>query len=156
METIPIAQLAPTIPTPDAKAVAAIVTLIWPYSSSTKTCAVLLAEYDFRLRRRKGQVRVQFTGPSATAVAESGIGIGDEVTLGLAGAKWLADAGDIKTPGRSVDWELLYDYKLVLEVRIGPFGAEKHFAEYVRLIGHSRRAAACTAKYRRGGTDSSV
>lgn len=121
MENVPIAELAPTIPASDAKAVKAIVTLIWPYSSSTKSCAVLLAEHDFRLRRRKGQVRVRFSGRSARAVAESGIGIGDEVTLGLSGAKWLADAGEVKTPGRSVDWELLYGCKLVLQVCRGAF-----------------------------------
>ncbi|EON62962.1 hypothetical protein W97_02188 [Coniosporium apollinis CBS 100218] len=116
MENVPIAELAPTIPASDAKAVKAIVTLIWPYSSSTRSCAVLLAEHDFRLRQRKGQVRVRFSGRSARAVAESGIGIGDEVTLGLSGAKWLADAGEVKTPGRSVDWELLYGCKLALQV----------------------------------------
>ncbi|KAJ9640025.1 hypothetical protein H2199_006259 [Coniosporium tulheliwenetii] len=116
MESVPIAELAPTIPAPDAKAVKALVTLIWPYSSSTKSCAVLLAEHDFRLRRRRGQVRVRFSGPSARAVAESGIGIGDEVTLGLSSVKWLADAGEVKAPGRSVDWELLYGCKLALQV----------------------------------------
>ncbi|KAL2349837.1 hypothetical protein BJ546DRAFT_1085586 [Cryomyces antarcticus] len=116
MDLVPIAGIAPTLPAPDSKAIKAIVTLLWPYSSSTRRCAFLLAEPDFRLRRSRGQVRVQITGPSAQAVAKSGIGIGDEVTLGLRGAQWIKDEGALKTPGRSVDWELLFRGRLVLQV----------------------------------------
>ncbi|TKA74267.1 hypothetical protein B0A49_08660 [Cryomyces minteri] len=116
MDLVPIADIAPTLPAPDSKAIKAIVTLLWPYSSSTHRCALLLAEPDFRLRRSRGQVRVQLAGSSARAVAKSGIGIGDEVTLGLRGAQWVKDEGALKTPGRSVDWELLFRRRLVLQV----------------------------------------
>jgi len=116
MEYVPIAELAPSLPSTDTKAIKAVVTLIWPYSSSTKRAAVLLAEPDFRLRRRKGQVRVQLAGASAEAVARSHIGIGDEVTLRLLGAQWMSNVENTKTPGRSVDWELRYGQRLVMQV----------------------------------------
>ncbi|KAF2492239.1 hypothetical protein BU16DRAFT_620641 [Lophium mytilinum] len=116
MERIAIAEVAPTLPSPETKVIHAVVTLLWPYSSSTKQCALLLADPDFRLRRRQGQVRVRFSGSSATAIAQSGIGIGDEVTLRLQGARFIEDVGDVKTPGKSVDWELGYSRRLVLEI----------------------------------------
>ncbi|KAF2816324.1 uncharacterized protein BDZ99DRAFT_494165 [Mytilinidion resinicola] len=116
MERIAIAEVAPTLPSPETKVIHAVVTLLWPYSSSTKQCALLLADPDFRLRHRQGQVRVRFSGPSATTIAQSGIGIGDEVTLGLLGARFIEDDGGIQTPGKSVDWELGYGRRVVLEI----------------------------------------
>lgn len=113
---VPISRLSPSLPDPDEKRITAIVTLIWPYSSSTRQCALLLAEPDFRLRRRKGQVRVKLTGSCARRVAQSGISIGDEVTLGLRGAHWVQDDGTVQTPGKSVDWELHYQRQLQIEV----------------------------------------
>ena len=91
-----------------------IVTLSWPYSSSTRQCALLLADPDFRLRAKKGQVRVRFTAASAEAVAKAHIGIGDEVVLQLQGAKWAQNIQVTRTPGRSVDGELLYRNRLGL------------------------------------------
>jgi hypothetical protein len=116
MERIAIAAVAPTLDSAESKAIHAVVTLLWPYSSSTRQCALLLADPDFRLRRKQGQVRVRFSGASATAIAKSGIGIGDEVTLGLQGALFLEGVGDARTPGKSVDWELGYGRRLVIEV----------------------------------------
>ncbi|KAF2753984.1 hypothetical protein EJ05DRAFT_541544 [Pseudovirgaria hyperparasitica] len=115
--SLPISKLSPSLPDCDSNTIRAIVTLIWPYSSSTRSCALLLAERDFRLRRHKGQVRVQLSGTCARRVAESGVGIGDEVVLSLRGAKWLKNDGVIQTPGKSVDWELRYEQKLDLEIR---------------------------------------
>ncbi|RDI85145.1 hypothetical protein Vi05172_g5149 [Venturia inaequalis] len=93
-----------------------MVTLIWPYSSSTQSFALLLAEPDFRLRNKKGQVLVRFQGASAAALARAGIGSGDEVQLHLEGVQWLdADPG-ITTPGRCVDTELLFKRKLVCQI----------------------------------------
>ncbi|KAF2140162.1 uncharacterized protein K452DRAFT_309949 [Aplosporella prunicola CBS 121167] len=119
-ERIPIATLHPKLPAPASKSITAIVTLLWPYSSSTRTCALLLAEPDFRLRRRRGQVRVQLFGEAAHAVATSGVGIGDEVVLRLTGAEWLRVQGEedgvVTTPGKSVEWELGFRRRLGMRV----------------------------------------
>ncbi|KAL9064757.1 MAG: hypothetical protein Q9157_007718, partial [Trypethelium eluteriae] len=118
MEALPIASLAPSLPSVDAKSFKGVVTLVWPYSSSTGQLSLLIAEQDFRLRRNKGQVRVHFHGSSAKAVARSGIGIGDVVIVGLEGVQWVQEAGDhVNTPGKSVDWELRYGQRLVLYAR---------------------------------------
>ncbi|KAF2204444.1 hypothetical protein GQ43DRAFT_478231 [Delitschia confertaspora ATCC 74209] len=113
MELIPIAELHPELPSLESKQFKAVVTLLWPYSSSTQQCAVLLAEPDFRLRYKKGQVRVRFTGPSAKAIAEAQIGIGDEIIVELRGAIFLQKASEIRTPGKSVDWELSFSRRLI-------------------------------------------
>ncbi|KAI7477757.1 hypothetical protein KC351_g8665 [Hortaea werneckii] len=116
-ETVPIQSLAPDAELPSSGAIRAVVTLAWPFSSSTRQCALLLADPDFRLRTRKGQVRVRFTGPSAEAVAKSRIGIGDEITLRLGGATWAEPKeGAIRTPGKSVDGELVFARQLGLKV----------------------------------------
>ncbi|KAI7266969.1 hypothetical protein KC345_g8055 [Hortaea werneckii] len=116
-ETVPIQTLAPDAELPSNGAIRAVVTLAWPFSSSTRQCALLLADPDFRLRTRKGQVRVRFTGPSAEAVAKSRIGIGDEITLHLGGATWAEPKeGVIRTPGKSVDGELVFARQLGLKV----------------------------------------
>lgn len=122
METTAISRLGRSLLYPETRCIKAIVTLMWPYSYSTQSFALLLAEPDFRLRDKKGQVLVRFQGASAAALARTRIGSGDEVHLHLEGAQWLdADPG-ITTPGRSVDTELLFKRKLVCQVghdRIG-------------------------------------
>lgn len=117
MEHIAISQLNPELRSLESKQFKAVVTLLWPYSSSTRQCALLLAEPDFRLRRRKGQVRVRFSGTSARAVAGTGIGIGDQVVVGLRGVTFVQVDEDIKTPGRSIDWELAFSQTLDVQVR---------------------------------------
>ena len=117
MDTIPIAQLELSNAQGLSKSVRGVVTLIWPYSSSTKRAALLLAEPDFRLRKSKGQVRVQFAGPAAEAIARSKISSGDEVVLSLQGARWVDATAGISTPGRSVDVELEYKRRIVCAVR---------------------------------------
>ncbi len=113
---IPIAQLTPDLDAPSTRCIRAIVTLIWPYSSSTSTLKVLLAEPDFRLRRTRGQVRIQFSGSSARSVFEAGIGSGDEIILSLEGVDWTKDESAGHTPGRSIDWELKFSERLLLKV----------------------------------------
>ncbi|KAI9763548.1 MAG: hypothetical protein M1835_007781, partial [Candelina submexicana] len=112
---LPIAQLTPSLATPSQHSIRAVVTLIWPYSSSTRSLALLLAEPDFRLRRQKGQVRVNFTGSSAKAVARSGIGSGDEVILALQGVIW-DKGGTVNTPGKGVGFELEYRERMVMQI----------------------------------------
>jgi len=115
---IPIAHLNPTLEEQASKSVKAIVTLTWPYSSATGSVAFLLAEPDFRLRRSKGQVRVQFSDSSAKRVAKRGIASGDQVILCLDGAEWLRDEAEASTPGRGVEFELKFTERLLLQVRV--------------------------------------
>ncbi|KAI9707752.1 MAG: hypothetical protein M1836_000714 [Candelina mexicana] len=112
---LPIAQLTPSLSTLSQYSIRAVVTLIWPYSSSTRSLALLLAEPDFRLRRQKGQVRVNFTGSSAKAVARSGIGSGDEVVLALQGVIW-DKGGTVNTPGKGVGYELEFRERMVMQI----------------------------------------
>lgn len=113
---IPIAQLSPLLTDSSTRSVKAIVTLTWPYSSATASVAFLLVEPDFRLRRTRGQVRVQFSGSSAKAVADSGIASGDEVILCLDGAEWVHDEVPFATPGRGVEFDLRFTERLLLQV----------------------------------------
>ena len=116
MTTIPIQDLNPKYTPPTEASIRGIVTLSWPYSSSTRQCAVLLAEPDFRLRNHKGQVRVEFQGASAEAVAKQRLGIGDEVILRLDGAIWAQDGAVTNTPGRSVDGELRFGRRIFMHI----------------------------------------
>jgi len=113
---IPIAQLTPLLTVPALRSIKAIVTLTWPYSSATGSVAFLLSEPDFRLRRTRGQVRVQFAGSSAKQVAKTGIASGDEVILCLEGVEWLEDENRVATPGRGVEVELKFTERLLLQV----------------------------------------
>lgn len=115
MDSIHIAELNPELPARASKQFKAAVTLIWPYSSSQRQFALLLAEPDFRLRRKKGQVRARFSGSSAKALATTGVGIGDEVVLSLRDAQFVQE-GTVSTPGRSIDWELEYTQNLSVQV----------------------------------------
>ncbi|KAH0541759.1 hypothetical protein FGG08_003781 [Glutinoglossum americanum] len=112
---LPIAQLDPSLPSLSSKSIRAIVTLIWPYSSSKRSISLLVAEPDFRLRRNRGQVRIHFHGSAAKAVARQGVGNGDAVSLGLEGAEWLP-VGVVSTPGKGIDWELSFAERLLMEL----------------------------------------
>lgn len=116
MEHIHIAALRPDLDALESKQITAVVTLIWPYSSSQRQFALLLAEPDFRLRRKKGQVRARFSSTSARALAATGVGIGDEVVLSLHGAQFVQD-GAVSTPGKSLNWELAYAQTVAISVR---------------------------------------
>jgi len=117
---IPIAQLSPMLAEPSTRSLKAIVTLTWPYSSATGSVAFLLAEPDFRLRKCRGQVRVQFSGSSAKAIANAGIASGDEVKLYLDGVEFMRDEIEIATPGKGIECELRFAERLLLEVSIYP------------------------------------
>jgi hypothetical protein len=99
--TIPIQDLDPSVSPPSDRTIRAVVTLSWPYSSSTRQCALLLSERDFRLRARGGQIRVKFSGAAARAVAQGKLGIGDEVVLELGAGEWASGAA-VHVPGKSV------------------------------------------------------
>ncbi|KAB8292153.1 hypothetical protein EYC80_007896 [Monilinia laxa] len=114
---IPIAQLTPSLPASASRSVKAVVTLTWPYSSRTGSVAFLLAEPDFRLRRTRGQVRVQFSGSAANIIAKSGIASGDEVVLCLDGVEYIEVEAPNATPGRGVEFELKFTERLLLQFR---------------------------------------
>lgn len=113
---IPIAQLSPTLDQPQGKCIYAAVTLVWPYSSSSRTISLLLAEPDFRLRRSNGQVKATFHSGAAEKVAESQVGIGDHVRFSLSGLQLVTNEGAKQTPGRNIAWDAHFDHSVLLEV----------------------------------------
>lgn len=113
--SIPIARLQPSI-SPDTSTIVGQVALIWPYSSSKKSFGLLIVEPDFRLRRERGQVHVDFSGSSAKVVGRSGVKIGDEILLSLVGVEWAKDAATPRTPGDGIDWALCFRERLVLQL----------------------------------------
>ena len=112
----PIAQLSPTLEQPENKCIYATVSLVWPYSSSTKSLSLLLSEPDFRLRRPNGQVKAVFHGRVAESVAEQHVGIGDTVFLSLKDSSFVPNDSALQTPGRSIAWDLHFDRGLTVEV----------------------------------------
>ncbi|KAL2142072.1 hypothetical protein VTI28DRAFT_1585 [Corynascus sepedonium] len=122
----PIAQLNPDLPDQTSRVVRGDVTITWPYNSVTQRFAFLLAEPDVRLRRSKGQIRVELQGPSAKAAAECGIGAGDELLFSLAGAEWSTDPAPGRIPGARVEWQLQFSKKLASQVKSGESGEIKH------------------------------
>lgn len=113
--SIPIAQLRPGLD-PKATSVTGIVTLIWPYASSSQSTSLLLVEPDFRLRRDRGQVRLLINGSSAKAVARLGVRIGDRLSLSLEGSEWVKNNPAVTTPGKGIEWDLRYGERMVLQV----------------------------------------
>lgn len=119
MSLVPISSLSPGGPISSDCHFVAVVTLLWPFASTTGQCALLLADPDFRKRHQRGQVRVRFAGPSARLIAKSRISIGDRVEVSLAGARWVDETADgslVRTPGRGLDGELAFKNMLRLKV----------------------------------------
>ena len=112
---IPISQLQHSVESDDVSVVGTV-TLIWPHSSLNRSISFLLAEPDFRLRRHRGQIRIEFVGSSAKRVARLGIGSGDQLHLSLKGAQFLDDECVASTPGRGVGFKLQFRERAVLQV----------------------------------------
>ncbi|KAI8960735.1 hypothetical protein F5Y11DRAFT_328954 [Daldinia sp. FL1419] len=121
---IPIADLSPEISDSASRTVHGVVTITWPYNSVKDTFAFILAEPDYRLRRNKGQVRINLNGTSAKAVAESGLSSGDDVLLSLDGAEWEPEQVKKRQslPGAGIDWQLKFSDKIVLQVTLAETG----------------------------------
>ncbi|KAI1415158.1 hypothetical protein F5Y13DRAFT_196513 [Hypoxylon sp. FL1857] len=119
-----IADLGPELSDPASRAVRGVVTITWPYNSVKGTFAFILAEPDYRLRRSKGQIRINLTGASAKAAGESGLSSSDEVLVSLNGAEWVPE--EVKKrqslPGSGVDWQLKFSDKLLLQVTLAETG----------------------------------
>ena len=113
-----ISDLSPDLQELPTRAVRGVVTITWPYNSVKNSFAFILAEPDFRLRRNKGQVRVNFTGPAAKTVGECGLGGNDEICLSLEGADWVPEETKKRQslPGAGIDWQLKFSHKLTLQV----------------------------------------
>jgi hypothetical protein len=116
--TTPIAQLNPDLPDQASRVVRGDITITWPYNSVTQTLAFLIAEPDVRLRRAKGQIRIELCGPSANAAHAFGLGGGDELLFSLDGAEWKKDESPGRIPGARVEWQLLFSQKLILQVSL--------------------------------------
>ena len=110
-----IAELRPQLAN-ESTSVTGIVTLIWPYASSTQSISLLLVEPDFRKRQKEGQVRVYFHGSSARALARVGISSGDVLLLSLEGSVWSKQITTASTPGKSIEWEIEYGERVLLQV----------------------------------------
>lgn len=117
-----ICNLNPDLQEPSTLVTKGVVTIVWPYSAFKGSTAFILAEADFRLRRDRGQVRVELLGPCAKAFAESGVASGDELTLSLDGVTWAEK--DARTPitGTPLPWQLQFRRRLLLQVGRHPSG----------------------------------
>lgn len=113
---VPISELCPSLEDSKRRYVSAVVTLLWPFSSSTKSFGLLLSDPDFRLRRLNGQVKATFQDTAAEAVANSKVGIGDTILLSLDGVEWINHEEEPATPGKSISWDLKFNHQVVLEV----------------------------------------
>ncbi|KAH9909725.1 hypothetical protein F4778DRAFT_712372 [Xylariomycetidae sp. FL2044] len=126
-QQVPIAELGPDLSDTANKVVCGIVTVVYPYNSVNHTFSFILAEPDFRLRRNKGQVRINFSGPAAKAAGESGLGSNDEVRLSLQESQWEPEVSNRRQslPGATIDWQLKISGKLILQMKSGETGQEK-------------------------------
>lgn len=116
-EATPIAQLRPDIEDASSRVVDGVVTITWPYSIVTKSMAFILAEHDFRLRRERGQLRIELHGAAAQALASSSIGGGDEVRVSLDGAVWEEHQAATRLPAGTLAWQYTFSNRLLLHVR---------------------------------------
>ncbi|KAI9891888.1 MAG: hypothetical protein M1814_002273 [Vezdaea aestivalis] len=110
-----IADLHPA--TPSGSAINTVVALIWPFSASKHTISLLLVDPDVRLRRHRGQVRVELHGPLADAVQGAHISSGEEIVLELEGAEFIDNASMASTLGRGIEWDLRFRMRLSMQIR---------------------------------------
>ncbi|KAF2220705.1 hypothetical protein BDZ85DRAFT_284428 [Elsinoe ampelina] len=122
---VPIASLQPFESTIVGQTIKAEISLVWPYSSSHESAALLLVDTDFRKRYDRGQVRVVFHGPAAKALAKARLGIGDVLRIDLAKAAWRNrdERAATLTPGKAVEAELLFERSLKATVLEDASGA---------------------------------
>ncbi|KAF7561304.1 hypothetical protein G7046_g2835 [Stylonectria norvegica] len=116
-EPTPIAQLCPDISDQTTRILDGTLTIVWPFSVVSKSIAFILAERDFRLRRERGQVRIKFRGAAATAIAESGVAGGDDIRLSLGGVRWEKNETQTQLAGSTLEWQLEFTNRLLLNVR---------------------------------------
>ena len=112
---IPLASLTPETALNGALVKVVVALLLFPYSPSTQTLRLVLSEKDFRLREKKGQLRVSFHGAAASKLAETNVGIGDMLVLSTREARFhkLKDA-----TLRDVPWSLRFDGGLLVKLKL--------------------------------------
>ncbi|CAZ81201.1 unnamed protein product [Tuber melanosporum] len=111
---VPLASLAPGTYDNEPGFFVAIISLLWPFSPSSSSLSILASEKDFRLRKNRGQVRVNFTGLAASVVDQTKLQIGDRVIISLEGVEFqpLDDATE-----RDVPWVVVYSTRLAMKVK---------------------------------------
>ncbi|KAM0335675.1 hypothetical protein ACHAQA_000724 [Verticillium albo-atrum] len=114
----PIAELNPELQDTQKRVIRGEITVFWPYSPLRDVVAFVLAEPDFRLRRDKGTVRVEFTGASAKAVVDLGLGGGDEVALSLDGVAWAERDTRMPVVGTPLEWQLRFSNRLLAQITL--------------------------------------
>ncbi|KAI1924744.1 hypothetical protein LOZ64_000621 [Ophidiomyces ophidiicola] len=110
-----IANLSPCLDGHKRRYIQGVVTLLWPFSLSSKKFSLLLSEPDFRLRGSKGQVKVIFHNNAAEKVSQSGVEIGDTVFISLDGVSW-KDVDGNDSDSRGIEWDLEFDKRVLFEV----------------------------------------
>lgn len=116
-QAVPIAQLCPELPNQSTRDVEGEITVVWPYSLVTKSIAFKLVETDFRLRRDKGQVRIDFHGAVGKAVSDAVLEGGDTVRLSLDGVAWEKASLDAPARPGAHEWQLRFTNRLRLHAR---------------------------------------
>lgn len=127
-EATPIAKLSPAILDAEALVIEGVITVTWPYSAVTKSIAFILAERDPLHRRDKGQLRVEFQGAAAKALADAHLGGGDEVRLSLDGVRWEENQAWMRRPG-TLEWQMKFTNRLLLLIR----RAESHDVDTISV-----------------------
>ncbi|KAL7903526.1 hypothetical protein HDV63DRAFT_364342 [Trichoderma sp. SZMC 28014] len=127
-EATPIAKLSPAILDAEALVIEGVITVTWPYSAVAKSIAFILAERDPLHRRDKGQLRVEFQGAAAKALADAHLGGGDEVRLSLDGVRWEENQAWMRRPG-TLEWQMKFTNRLLLMIR----RAESHDVDTISV-----------------------
>lgn len=110
---IPINSLNLEAPIPHENTISGSVALLWPYSSTDSSIALLLADKD---RAHGGQARIVLRGDGAKAVVHNRLSIGDSLLISLGGAVWRSSTSTITTPGRTIEADLVYGRSISLKV----------------------------------------
>lgn len=110
---LPHANIAPDTAVAQPAYIEGVATLVWPYSQSNGTFAVVVCEEDFRLRNNRGQLKVNFRGAAARR-AKDVLQATNKVQLSLEGAE-LEEMKDATR--RDVPWALKYSHRLYAKVR---------------------------------------
>lgn len=145
MDPIPIAKLLPGI---QSGYIRAIVMVKWPYSSSRREMAVILAEPSLRLRRANGQVKARFTNASALSLAMADIMVGDKMLLSLQGAEaeWKSEAEKLE---RGIGLELCYTNNVAVRVlRNGVEVVNQNTIVDAGMVAISQQPRLCTLEVR--------
>ena len=100
-----------------ARHLEAVVILVWPYSSSTRSLSFLVVEKDVKLRNTRGQLKVTYHGKAAREVAKLRPGVGDLLHLHLANVEIVEEEDGVSTPGKKAGFVLHFPAGARLDAR---------------------------------------